>query len=152
MLRAILFDLDGTLADTDPIHFRLWQQLLRSHQIDIDHASYQHQISGRLNADIMVDLLPHLSKAEQIQFAEDKEARFRAIAVDELQPLKGLLPLLAWIEQQGLKTAVVTNAPRQNAAFMLATLSLAQRFETVILAGELPKGQTRPHALSDGYG
>ncbi|MFE4106011.1 HAD family hydrolase [Almyronema epifaneia] len=144
MLQAILFDLDGTLADTDPIHFRIWQQLLRSHQIEIDATSYQQHISGRLNADIMADLLPHLAAEAQVQFAVDKEARFRELAVNELRPLAGLLPLLAWIEQQGLKTAVVTNAPRQNAAFMLETLNLTQRFRTVILAGELPKGKPDP--------
>ncbi|WP_346290272.1 HAD-IA family hydrolase [Sphaerothrix gracilis] len=144
MLQAILFDLDGTLADTDPIHFRIWQELLRSHQVEIDHADYQQQISGRLNADIMADLLPQLSAAEREQFASDKEARFRELAVHELQPLAGLLPLLAWIDQTGLKTAVVTNAPRQNAHFMLKTLNLAQRFATVILAGELPKGKPDP--------
>ncbi|MEL7011608.1 MAG: HAD hydrolase-like protein, partial [Cyanobacteria bacterium J06588_4] len=36
MLDAILFDLDGTLADTDSIHFAVWQDILVRYELDID--------------------------------------------------------------------------------------------------------------------
>jgi beta-phosphoglucomutase-like phosphatase (HAD superfamily) len=38
MLKALLFDLDGTLADTDPIHFQTWRVLLLAYGLDIDPA------------------------------------------------------------------------------------------------------------------
>ncbi|HEY9296763.1 MAG TPA: HAD hydrolase-like protein, partial [Phormidium sp.] len=36
MLTAILFDLDGTLVNTDPLHFQAWQEMLLKHGLEID--------------------------------------------------------------------------------------------------------------------
>ncbi len=143
MLKAILFDLDGTLANTDPLHFEVWQEILRTYQIEMDHPAYKRQISGRQNPEIIQDLLPQLSASEAEKLADDKEARFREMALN-LQPLDGLIEMLAWVEQQKLKKAVVTNAPRLNATFMLDVLQLSERFETVVLGEEMVAGKPDP--------
>jgi HAD superfamily hydrolase (TIGR01509 family) len=145
MLKALLFDLDGTLANTDPIHRVIWQEVLKPHGYEVDEAFYQQRISGRLNEDIVRDLLPQLYPDQEPQFSANKEARFRELAGQQLHPVAGLMPLLQWGQQQRLAMAVVTNAPRANAEFMLQTLGLADTFRPVILAGELPQG--KPHPL-----
>ncbi len=144
MFNTILFDLDGTLANTDPIHFQVWHDLLRQHGLDIDHLFYQQNISGRLNSDIVRDLLPHLSSDQGKAFSRDKEAEFRQHAGHQLQPLAGLMDLLSWIGDRHLKQAVVTNAPPENAQFMLETLGLDQVFPLVILGDEVEKGKPDP--------
>jgi HAD superfamily hydrolase (TIGR01509 family) len=143
MLKGLLFDLDGTLANTDPLHLQIWQSLLRPYGYEIDLAFYQRHISGRLNADILANLLPQLDASEAAVFGAHKETLFRQLAVDQLTPTAGLAPLLDWVEYQGWVTAVVTNAPRDNAEFMLATLNLSQRFQTLVIADDLP--QAKPH-------
>jgi HAD superfamily hydrolase (TIGR01509 family) len=143
MLKAILFDLDGTLANTDPLHYQTWQDILRDYGLEIDRAFYQARISGRLNPLIVQDLLPQLSFEAGKQLADDKEARFREIALS-LAPLPGLLDLLAWIDTQGLKKAVVTNAPRDNVNFMLKVLRLADSFDTVVLGEDATAGKPDP--------
>lgn len=144
MLQAILFDLDGTLANTDPIHFLIWRRLLQDYGLDIDEPFYQEHISGRLNSDIVQDLLPQLSPAEMEQFSLDKEACFRETAQGQLRPLPGLPPLIEWMQRRGMRSAVVTNAPRPNAEFMLQTLKLDQTFDVVIMSGDLPVGKPDP--------
>ncbi len=143
MLKALLFDLDGTLAETDSIHFLIWQDFLRQQGLDTDRTFYQTKISGRLNPDIVAELLPQLSPEAQAEFIWRKEAEFRNRA-DALQPLAGLIDLLDWAAAQKLELAVVTNAPRENAQFMLQTLDLEQRFDTVILGDDLPQGKPDP--------
>lgn len=142
--QAILFDLDGTLANTDPIHLAIWADLLKPYGYQVDEDFYQQRISGRLNLDIVQDLLPHLSPAAESEFSAYKEMRFRQAASTQLQPLPGLIPLLDWADRQRLSMAVVTNAPRDNAEFMLETLGLSDRFEPVIMAGELARGKPDP--------
>ncbi|NJP08274.1 MAG: HAD family phosphatase [Leptolyngbyaceae cyanobacterium RU_5_1] len=144
MLTALLFDLDGTLANTDPIHFRTWQDMLRDYGLTIDRPFYEKHFSGRLNAAIVRDLLPHLSREEGQQLSWRKEAEFRKRAAGELQPLAGLPELLTWSNRQQLKQAVVTNAPAENAQFMLQVLGLADHFDTVVLAEELERGKPDP--------
>lgn len=144
LLKALLFDLDGTLANTDPIHQAVWQEVLQPYGYEVTESFYQQRISGRLNEDIVRDLLPQVPPEQEPQFSADKEARFRELAAQRLAPLAGLLPLLHWGQQQKLAIAVVTNAPRANAQFMLETLGLTDHFEQVILAAELPMGKPDP--------
>lgn len=135
MLAGILFDLDGTLVNTDPLHFQAWQEMLLTQGLEIDLVFYQTRISGRLNPIIIQDILPHLSLEEGERFAEDKEARFRELA-PSLKPLAGLEKIIDWTKEYGVKTGLVTNAPRKNVDFMLEILELAEIFDAVFVAEE----------------
>lgn len=135
MLKAILFDLDGTIVNTDPIHYQIWHEILLEYNVEINEKIYKSDISGRLNPDIIQDLLPHLSLEERERFAEEKEARFRQ-KTPLLEAINGFAQLLAWSENHHLKRALVTNAPRLNAHFMLEALQLKKAFDIIILAGE----------------
>lgn len=143
MLIAVLFDLDGTLVNTDPLHYQTWQEILRDYGLEIDQAFYKARISGRLNPLIVQDLLPQISFEAGQQLADYKEARFREIGLS-LTPLAGLLDFLAWIETQGLRKAVVTNAPRENVNFLLEVLKLADTFDPVVLAEDAIAGKPDP--------
>ncbi|WP_413199053.1 HAD family hydrolase [Nostoc piscinale] len=143
MLAAVLFDLDGTIVNTDPIHYQAWQQMLADYNIEIDEKFYQSRISGRLNPEIVKDILPQLSPAEGQKFADDKEALFRELA-SNLQPLSGFAELLAWTETHQLKRALVTNAPRLNVEFVLEVLGIKEAFHTVILAEDCTAGKPDP--------
>ncbi|MEB3292805.1 MAG: HAD-IA family hydrolase [Synechococcales bacterium] len=143
-LGAILYDLDGTLANTDPIHFLAWQQCLRDWDLAIDHSFYQTQISGKLNPDIVAHILPQLDRSAAEALADRKEALFRELAQGQLTALPGLERLLQWAKSQGLPQALVTNAPPDNVQFLLRVLNLENFFEPVILAEELPKGKPDP--------
>ena len=143
MLAAILFDLDGTLVNTDPVHYKAWHEILRDYELEIDEEFYKRRISGRLNPVIIQDVLPHLSFEAGLQLAEEKETRFRELAV-ELTPLPGLSAVLEWIDEHGLKRAVVTNAPRKNVHFMLQVLGLLDVFSIVVLAEEATAGKPDP--------
>jgi HAD superfamily hydrolase (TIGR01509 family) len=143
MLKALLFDLDGTLAETDSLHFLIWQDFLRKYGLETDRDFYRARISGRLNPDIVTDLLPQLTPDEQADFIWRKEAKFRDQA-ESLQPLPGVMEVLDWATQARLKLAVVSNAPRENAEFMIRALQLEQTFDTVVLSDDLPLGKPDP--------
>ncbi|MBT9311243.1 HAD family hydrolase [Leptothoe kymatousa] len=144
MLKAVLFDLDGTLAHTDPIHFQVWHALLAPYGMTVDQDFYDRHISGRLNPDIVSDLLPQLSLEEGVAFSADKEAQFRQLAANKLQRMDGLTDFLHHLGQQGYATALVTNAPRPNAEFMLDVLALQGIFQPVVIADDLPRGKPDP--------
>ncbi|MEL6247412.1 MAG: HAD family phosphatase [Cyanobacteria bacterium J06648_16] len=144
MLKAVLFDLDGTLTHTDPIHLSVWQTMLVPYGLEFDEAFYKANFSGRLNVDILKDLLPQLSPAERAALSEAKETQFRVAAGEQLVPMPGLMALLGWLRQQSLAYAVVTNAPRPNAEFMLQALRLDKTFDTVVIGDDLPQGKPSP--------
>ncbi|MEH2177864.1 HAD family hydrolase [Nostoc sp.] len=143
MLAAILFDLDGTIVNTDPIHYRAWQEMLLNYSIEIDETFYKSRISGRLNPEIVKDILPQLSALEGQRFADEKEMLFRKLAPD-IKPLSGFSEILAWTDVYQLKRALVTNAPRLNAEFMLEVLGIKEAFHTVVLADDCIAGKPDP--------
>jgi HAD superfamily hydrolase (TIGR01509 family) len=153
-LAALLYDLDGTLTNTDPLHFQAWQEMLEAYGITIDAAFYQARISGRLNPVIVADLLPDLAPAVSQQFIEQKEARFRALA-PQLLPIAGLHDLLNWATARHLRQGVVTNAPVENVHHTLQVLNLAAQFDQVVISDLLGVGKPDPapyrHAL-DQFG
>lgn len=144
MLQAIFFDLDGTLANTDPIHLEVWHELLKPYGYVVDEAFFKQHISGRLNEYLIRDLLPQFSEADGRELSIYKEAQFRDLAASKLQRMPGLTELYEWVTQQGLRTAVVTNAPRANAEFVLRLLQLETAFDHVIIAGELARSKPDP--------
>lgn len=143
MLDALLFDLDGTLTDTDRLHLLALQQLLLEEGRVFTEAEFDAHVSGCANADMCRYLFPQRSVAEHEVFADRKEARFRALS-PTLQPTPGLSRLLDHAQQRGIGVAVVTNAPRANAVHMLQALGLTARFGHVLVAEELARAKPDP--------
>jgi HAD superfamily hydrolase (TIGR01509 family) len=143
MLKALLFDLDGTLADTNSVHRSTWLGFLEPYGYDVTWDFYRDKISGRLTPEVVADLFPDLSPEEVQTMAEAKEARFREQA-GTLEPLLGLLNFIAKSREKGLKITLVTNAPKKNVPAILRALGLEGAFEPVILGEELDAGKPDP--------
>ena len=141
MYRALLFDLDGTLAETDSLHLPTWVDVLRPHGIEVDEAFYKEKISGRSTGEIVRELLPDLSNEEGREIGDAKEANFRERA-GELEPLPGLLDFLEVARERGMKTALVTNAPEENVEAILLALELGEYFDEIVLSDEV--GPVKP--------
>ena len=145
---ACLFDMDGTLCDTDPLHHEVFSNLLLAHGknggVPIDDDFFHKHIAGRTNEDIFADLWPELSVPEREAMWEKKEEDFRALAATKLRRLPGLTELLAWIDARGIRKVAVTNAPRPNAELMLTSLGLDGYFEHVVIGTECTRAKPHP--------
>jgi HAD superfamily hydrolase (TIGR01509 family) len=138
---ALLFDLDGTLADTDSLHLPTWVDVLEPYGVVVDEEFYRESISGRNTSEIVRDLLPELSDEENRSVGDAKEARFRERAT-KLEPLPGLVDFVEWGREQGMRVALVTNAPEENVEAIMLALKLRDFFDTVVLADEV--GAVKP--------
>jgi HAD superfamily hydrolase (TIGR01509 family) len=143
VLKALIFDVDGTLSDTDPVHFKAFEAYLAPHDITVDEAFYRTRISGRTNAAIFADIFPGRDPAELDRFADEKEALFRSMAA-ELPPLRGLMRLLDWAEAQGLRIGVVTNGPRLNLDHVMEALDIQHRVQVHLAQQDVARGKPDP--------
>ena len=141
---CLLFDLDGTLTDSDHLHLTAFNQLLGEYGRSISRADYVKNIMGADNASICRYLFPDLPLAQSMPLADRKEEMFRAILAD-LAPTPGLHALLDWADARALPMAIVTNAPRVNAERMIGALGLAGRIPVLVIGGELENA--KPHPL-----
>ena len=144
MIDAILFDIDGTLIDSDPIHVAVFADLLAEHGQEIDEAFYLEHVHGRLNADVFAELLPDEDPEamSDLKEAEYRRRLERHSDIDRRVP--GVTAFIGRCEGLGLKLAAVTNAPRDNAPASLAAVGLADRFETLVVAADVPRGKPAP--------
>lgn len=143
MLKALIFDMDGTLVHSDPVHLRAFAEVLGPEGVAVDEEVYRNTIIGHTNPSIFASLLPHRTVEEHVDFADRKEAAFRRLAAD-LQPLDGLLELLDWAESHALDIALVTNAPMLNADHMLDMLGVSSRFSVKVTIEQVARGKPDP--------
>ncbi|MDF0732048.1 HAD-IA family hydrolase [Pseudomonas entomophila] len=144
MLTALLFDLDGTLTDTDTLHLQAFRKLLHDHDgRELSQAQFNAQVSGRSNTLLFADLFPEADAAQRQALAEHKEALFRDLS-PTLEPMPGLLRLLDHAERHGIGKCVVTNAPRLNAEHMLTAMGVTARFGHVLVSDELARPKPDP--------
>ena len=141
--RGLLFDLDGTLTDSDHLHYAAFNVLLAREGRELDQQTFRSQVIGRANAEIFAGLYPDATSAEHERLAAQKEADYRDLA-KSLVPLAGLPGLLDLAAARGWVCAVVTNGPRQNAEHSLRALGLAHGFKLVISAIELSRSKPDP--------
>ncbi len=147
---ALLFDIDGTLADTDPLHLRAFNTAFAPYGYHFDQAGYSAQLQGLANADIAGRLLPTLSFEDAMAVLDRKEAGFRDLARTALEPVPGLFDLLNWAKANGVPLAAVTNAPRANADLILDGLGIRHHFNAVVIGSELAHGKPHPLPYLEG--
>jgi len=143
MLNALIFDMDGTLVHSDPVHLRAFAEVLGPEGVKITDEVYRDAIIGHTNESIFETLLPGRSVSEHQTYADLKEAAFRRLA-RELEPLEGLLQLLDWADRNGVKVALVTNAPLLNATHMLDIMDLTHRFTVKVTRDDVARGKPDP--------
>jgi HAD superfamily hydrolase (TIGR01509 family) len=140
---VLLFDLDGTLVDTDPLHIGAFNALLAERGRSLSLHDYRRHVMGAADDAIAAFLFPDVPAEAHAPLMQRKEALVRG-AMDALVPAEGLLDLLGWAAERNVPCGVVTNAPRENADAMLSALGLAERFPVVVLGQELVRAKPDP--------
>jgi HAD superfamily hydrolase (TIGR01509 family) len=143
LYRALLFDLDGTISETDSLHHPAWAEMLAPHGYDVDWDFYEKNISGRLNPDIVAEFLPGVSDEEERRLVEEKEVDFRS-RVDTLTVTPGLREFIERGRNSDMSVALVTNAPKPNALAVINALDLDGCFAPIILAEDAGAGKPDP--------
>ncbi|KAL2901677.1 Haloacid dehalogenase-like hydrolase domain-containing protein Sgpp [Bienertia sinuspersici] len=152
-VEAVLFDVDGTLCDSDPLHYYAFREMLLeigfNGGVPIDEEFFIQNIAGKHNDDIARALFPD-DYERGLKFTDEKEAYFRKLVVEQLKPVDGLIKLVKWIEDRGLKRAAVTNAPRANAELMISMLGLTEFFQAIIVGSECEHAKPHPEPYLKG--
>ena len=148
--KALLFDIDGTLTDTDALHLEAFNQVLGPHGHAFDHARFTRELQGFSNASISERFLAGQPPERQTIIMGEKEQAFRKLVAGRIQPLPGLMALLALADRADIPMVAVTNAPRLNAEMLLSGLGIAGRFKVLVIGDELPHGKPHPMPYLEG--
>lgn len=148
MLRAVLWDLDGTLVDSAVYHWRAWRAVLGPRGIDVSWEQFAKTF-GQRNDRILREWLGEQATEEEIQAVGDaKEAYYRELIRKEgIEPLAGASEWVCRLAERGWKQAIASSAPRANVEVVLDGLNLRKHFQAIVSAEDVRRGKPDPEVF-----
>jgi beta-phosphoglucomutase len=143
-MKALLFDLDGTLIDSMPHHHNAWVEWYARRGLPMNPDQFFAATAGRSNAEILLDLFPTLSVAEHVAMADDKEAIYRALAAESLALIAGAQAFVEQARAAGCKLAVCTASTVPNMALAFERFGLDRWVDTITSPADGLRGKPHP--------
>ncbi len=146
-VRAILFDLDGVLSDSEELHWQTYNALFARYGVHIPKAYWFSHYTGTGSRNIMADVIERFNLKEDVNhLVEERMDIFQqAMAQGRLQPMAGARELVRWAEKKGLKIAVASAGNRRNVEAQLKALGL-ETLPTVTLE-DVKHGKPHPEVF-----
>ena len=146
-VRAVLWDMDGVIADTALPHYRSWQFAFHKQGIRFSDDEFQ-RVFGQRNDLIVRKVMGKDFSQELIDvISEDKEVFFRDEVVKELHLFPGVLELLKLLKENGIASAVGSSAPLENVEVILKGLKIESYFQAVVYGLEVKEGKPNPEVF-----
>ena len=143
-MKALLFDLDGTLIDSMPLHHNAWIEWHARRGLAMGEEVSFAKTAGRSNAEILLDLFPQHSAEEHVVMADDKEAIYREFAAKSLALVLGAQAFVEQARAAGLKLAVCTAATVPNMALAFERHGIDAWVDTVTSPADGLRGKPHP--------
>ena len=142
---AIIFDMDGTLMNNNPYHFKAWQAFYEKYKRSFTLDDYRTQISGHTSVDIFQKFFGKIMTPEEITtHANEKNLLYRELYKPYIKPLDGLINFLKTIQAAGIPMAIATSGSPANVRFMFENIPIEQYFNHVIDASDVIKSKPDP--------
>jgi HAD superfamily hydrolase (TIGR01509 family) len=142
---AYLFDCDGTIADSMPLHYLAWRQALGEWNCQFDEKLF-YEWGGMP----VVEIVATLNKQRGLSMPVETVAHRKESLYFELLPqLKAVPEVLEHIERKHgeVPFAVVSGSALDSVTASLAKLDLLDRFDTLVCAGDYQKSKPDPEAF-----
>ena len=148
MTGAVLWDLDGTLVDSEQFHWRAWRDTMDREGIALTHRQFLETF-GLRNDEILPRWLGPAATAGRIEsIARSKEALYRKLLREGgATCLPGVAEWLHRLQREGWRQAIASSAPRANVETVLEVLHLAACFQAVVTAEDVTRGKPDPQVF-----
>ncbi len=143
MPRAMLFDVDGTLVDSNYLHTVTWWQAFAQAGYDIPMAAIHRSIG--MGSSLLVDtLLPDDRDKEQDAAIKDSHTALYATYWSRLRPLKGAADLLRACKSRGLRVVLASSADEAEFAQLLRALDADDAIDAATFSGDVKRAKPAP--------
>ena len=146
MLKAIIFDLDGTLVDSLPYHHESWRIFFKNNNIEEnDFNEIYRNYKGGGTLELMSSVFGDTyTKDELEKMSDDKEVIFREIYRSKIFPINGLRKFLDNLKKNNILLSIGSNAIRKNVLMTIKELGITNYFSSIICGDEVSKGKPDP--------
>ena len=143
--RAVLWDIDGTLIDSEEFHWISWRDTMAKEGVQITREQFLPTF-GQRNDSILSQWLGDIATPARIEkIANAKEELYRhLIRRNGISPLPGVADWLYRLHNEGWLQAVASAAPRANIDAVLESLSSTHMFQGIVSAEDVHRGKPDP--------
>lgn len=144
-LRAVLWDLDGTLVDSEHYHWLAWQHTMAAEGVPLTEAQFRTSF-GRRNAAFLPEWLGENAGETEIQRISDrKESYYRDLILTRgCSALPGAVEWVKRLGREGWLQAIASSAPRWNVDAVVEALRLNGCFRVIVAAEDVRVGKPDP--------
>ena len=141
-IRGLVFDCDGTIADTMPLHYQAWVAALREHDAEFPEAMF-YEMAGIPTVRIIEILNERHGYDIPVQEAADYKESLYVALVDRVMPIEPVVRLVKAYAGR-LPMAVATGGTRSICSKTLQALHLLEHFQAIVTADDVAHGKPAP--------
>ncbi len=151
MLRAVIFDFDGVITDSEILHFRAFNQVLRQYGIELTKQEYYKTYLGFNDADCY-GLLIHQgllkkNKEHISELIEEKKQIYKELAKTEGKMIEGVRDFLTLLEENSIPMAICSGSLMTEVEMVLEDTGLRHLFEVIVSGEQVRKGKPDPEGF-----
>jgi len=145
MIEAVIFDMDGVILDSEPIHYRVEKAIMKENGFDFqfeDHAGYV----GQTTQDLWDDLCTkhHLPIGAEVLSAIDEKNYLNKLKNGSIQPIAGVKELIESLHNDGIKLIIASSAVRNNIEVVMDKFDIRKYFEGYVSGQDVQKTKPNP--------
>jgi HAD superfamily hydrolase (TIGR01509 family) len=142
-LNAVVFDMDGVIVDSHPLHRVAWREFLLTVGKDVNEEALDFVLDGRTRKEILLHFLGPLVDEQLDDYGRLKDELLRKL-VDEVRTIPGVVEFLDHLSRAGIRMALATSASRERAWGTLKELGIAHHFQTIVTGDDVAAGKPDP--------
>jgi beta-phosphoglucomutase family hydrolase len=143
-LEAVIWDLDGVIADTADYHYQAWRSIFKERGVEFSRSDFMRYFGRRHDTIIRFALGDTLTPVELQALSDKKQALYRSLVSKNIIPLPGALELIKSLNLVGIKTAIGTSAVPDNVDVILNGLGIENCFQAIAYGTEVAEGKPSP--------
>ncbi len=147
MLKAVIFDFDGVITDSEILHLRAFNQVLAGHGIEITTKDYYKDYLGLTDLDLIKLLIAQgqLKAGSSIEdIASQKKQAFEQLAKTDGRIIEGVRDFLQMLSQNNIPLAICSGALRAEIELVLEQARLRSFFTVIVSSDDVKKGKPNP--------
>ena len=143
MLKGAIFDLDGVLVNTVPLHFKAWEKMFAGYGKSFTFQDYKKKVDGIPRLDGARAILKDFSVQQLEKATHEKQEYFLEFLEREgVEVFKDTLNLIKELKANNIKVAVISSS--KNCLSVLKKANIYNLFDVIIPGGEVKKGKPNP--------